>query len=293
LTARYFAVRRLNPYRGVTQTIDIGEASAQSMDGVTWHLRADDGFGWVRPVGIWVEGEGLRAGVAERYPGLIEALCQRPKLPFRLADSMELWLLDRETGLPLALLDSTRPSLYVPGRIEPEWLPFVKSYTGFHSAALAARANHGWGVSAHRDTLARIVNDAARPHASAQWFKRQPDGSGIGMEGLRLEARWLGRSLAATDFPELMVRLDWNNRLEQSVITDYHAWVSPLLLLLPGLTDPTRDSLEQAARQRVRWLLQVHRLIPKVLDLARFNANLVAARLEAASGDNDGGYEPA
>jgi hypothetical protein len=289
MSARYYATRRLNPFRGVVQTVEAGDASAHSFDGVTWHLRADDGFGWERPVGVWVEGEGMRAGVGERYPELLEALQAHPALPFKLADSVELWLLDRDQGAPLALIDSTRPSQYRPGPVDAVWQPFVLTYTAFRSAALSGpgETEAGGPVTGDKEVLALIVNEAARPLPRAQWFKRDADGRGEGLAGQRLEAGWQGRRLDAAAFPELLVRETWNNRLEQSVISDYHAWVSPFLLLLPNLSDATRDRLERAAGPRARWLSQVHRLLPKVIDPARMNAALVAARLDAASGTTE------
>ncbi len=286
MTVRYLAERRLNPFRGVTQVVEVGDAQAETFDGITWHLRADDGFGWVRPVGIWVEGEGLRAGVGARYPELIEALERHPPLPFPLSDSVELWLLDREKAMPLALIDSVRPSRYALTRVEPEWLPFAQRYTGFRSATLARRGAPGRGaVSGHKETLARMVNDEARPHARAQWFRRAPDGAGEGLDGIRLDRDLRGRTLDAAAFPGLIAREAWNNQLEQSAISDYHAWVYQFLLMLPNLSDATRDRLEDQARARARWLLRTHRLLPKVIDPERINAILVAARMEAVSGD--------
>lgn len=280
MTARYYALRRLNPYRGVVQFVDVGDADARSLDGVTWHLRADDGMGWVRPVGVWVEGEGLRAGVGHRYPELLAALEQRPPLPFVLADHVELWLLDKETGLPLALLDAGQPSRHQHGLAELDWIPFSLTYQGFHSAALAAAE----GVR-HREFLARQVNGRARPYAAAQWFHRRADGSGEGLSGYRLDKIGQSRRLTREAFPELLVAEDWNNRLEKSVIDDYHAWLSPFLLCWPGLSDATRARLEAAAWARPQWLAQVWRLLPKVIDPAALNAALVAARLEQAASD--------
>jgi hypothetical protein len=283
---RYYASRRLNPFRGVVQTVEVEEAQADSFDGVTWHLRADDGFGWVRPVGVWEEGVGLRAGVGTRYPELIEALERRPSLPFPLVDSVELWLLDREHAMPLAQIDAVPPSRYAPTRVEAAWLPFVKRYTGYRSPALARHDALGRGALAdHKETLARLVNDIARPHARAQWFRRTPEGGGEGLDGVRLDGELNGRRLDVEAFPELIVRETGNNQLEQSAISDYHAWVSPFLLLLPNLSDATRDRLEEQARARSSWLARVHRLLPKVADPERVNGILVAARLEAASGD--------
>jgi len=79
------------------------------------------------------------------------------------------------------------------------------------------------------------------------------------------------------------VRAGWNNLLEQSAISDYHAWVSPFLLALPHLSDATRDWLEDRACHRPQWLMRAHRLFPRVIDPARLNAALVAARLEAGA----------
>lgn len=287
MTARYYALRRLNPYRGVVQVVAVGAAEARSQDGVTWYMRADDGMGWVRPVGIWVEGEGLKAGVGERYPGLLAALEQRPDLPFALADTIELWLLDKVSGLPLALLAANRPGSHRHAPPELEWLPFALTYRGFHSPTLAAAVTDGPDAPRHRDYIDHQVNDRARPYAAAQWFRRAADGAGEGLSGYRLAPGWQGRALAKHDFPALLVSEAWHNQLEQSVISDYHAWLSPFLLCWPGLSDATRAKLEAMAWRRPGWLSQVYRLLPKVLDRAGFNAALVAARLEQAMAGTD------
>lgn len=281
---RAYAYRRLNPYRGVAHVLDLGGATATTFDGRTWHLRAEDGQGWLRPVGVWVEGEGVTAGT--RIPTeLLQALETHPPLPFALADRMELWLLDKADGLPLALLASELPSRFRPARIDPEWHPFALSYTGFRSETLAQReAMTGQAYERHRDWLARAVNNAARPYPAAQWFLRRPDGIGEGRVGLRLPAEWQQRTLPAEAFPELLVRTERNNLLEQSVIKDYHKWLAPLLLLLPSLSDASRAWLEAAACEQPAWLARIHRLLPRVLDRAALNAALVAARLEAAVG---------
>lgn len=288
---RYYALRRVNPYRGVVAVVEAGEGTAHSYDGVRWHLRADDGYGLMRPVGVWEEGVGLRAGQPGAAPDLMAALETRPALPYPFFDTWELWLLHRETGQPLALLGTAREQEPRPESREAQWLPFVPSYTGFRSPTLSQREQ--WATPApgdhdsHRDMLARIVNRAARPHAMTQWFKRDQAGVGAGGGGARLPHEWRGRQLPAEAFPELLVQEKWNSRLEQSVIADYHAWLAALLLLWPRLTTETRDRLEALACDRPRWLLRVHRLLPRVVDPARIKAALVAARLEAAQGGND------
>jgi hypothetical protein len=281
---RYQALRRLNPYRGMVQIVDLGLRAAQSYDGVTWHLRAVDGQGQIRASGIWVADVGLKAGQGAALGELVEALEARPPLPFPALDSQELWLLDRETGLPLALLASARAELKHGERPDPEWRPFAPNFTGFVSPSLARRdAREPLAAQRHRDVLARQVNHAARPHAAAQWFQRDPAGAGGGLAGLRLEAPWRGRALPAAAFPELLARETWSSRLEKSVIDDYHAYLAPILLLWPHLTDGTRARLEILACENPRWLDRVHRLLPRVLDSERIQAALVAAKLEQAA----------
>lgn len=289
---RYFALRRVNPYRGVVQHIDAGEAFASSYDGLTWHLRADDGYGWVRPVGVWEEGVGLKAGQHRGLEDIFSALETRPALPFPIFDTHELWLLDRESGLPLALLATDQGVAQGSGNTEVEWFPFVLSYTGFHSPTLAERdavaRNAG---DAHRDFLARIVNQAARPHPMTQWFKRGQDGMGKGEPGRRLPYEWRDREVAADDFPELLVQEHWNSRLEQSVISDYHRWMAPVLLLWPRLGQETRRRLEIQACENPRWLAKVHRLLPTRVYPERIQAALVAARMEEAQGGAGAGSD--
>ena len=283
---RYYALRRVNPYRGVVQVVEAGEVTAHSFDGVTWHLRADDGYGWVRPTGIWVEGEGLKVGHVEPLGDILAALETRPALPFPIVDTQELWLLDRESGLPLALLACDRAGVKHNERPDGEWHPFVLSFTGFHSPTLAERDKVG-AQPRHRDMLARQVNLAARPNPAAQWFQRDQAGEGVGSSGLRIPHEWQGRRLPPEAFPELLVRNTWNSRLENSVIADYHAWLAPILLSWPRLSVATRAHLEVLACENPQWLARIHRLLPCMVDAPRITATLVAARLEQAASDVD------
>lgn len=276
----YYARRRVNPYKGVVEVVDIGEATAHSHDGLRWHLRADDGYGLVRPVGVWQAGEGLLAGRPGAAPDLVLALESRPPLPFHLVDTWELWLLQAQTGLPLALLDTVRDTEPRMSPADLQWHAFVQKYQGFHSPSLA-REGEGVG-SDHAALLIRMLNRLAGPEPMAQWFLRDKDGAGRGAEGPGLAQCMYGRFLSARDFPELLLREGPNSRLEQLVIADYHAALAPLLLLWPRLCETTRERLEVQACSKPRWLARIYRLLPRVLDPARLNAALVAARLEQA-----------
>jgi len=286
----YYALRRVNPYRGVVQIVEAGAVTAHSFDGLTWHLRADDGYGWVRPTGIWVEGEGLKAGHVENLGDILPALETRPALPFPIVDTRELWLLDQESGLPLALLACDREGVMHNEQPEGEWQPFVPSFTGFHSHSLAEH-DASDPRSNHRDLLARQVNQAAGSDPAAQWFQRDRAGEGVGFSGLNIPGEWQGRRLSADVFPELLVRENWNSRLENSVIADYHAWLAPILLSWPRISVATRARLEILACEQPQWLARIHRLLPSRVDAPRIQAALVAARLENALEQAAGGPE--
>jgi hypothetical protein len=280
---RYYALRRVNPYRGIVQIVEAGEITAHSFDGLTWHLRADDGHGRVRPTGIWEAGEGLKAGHAAQLGDILPALEMRPALPFPIVDTLELWLLDKESGLPLALLACERECVKHNERPECVWHPFVLSFTGFHSPTLAERDKFDQHTAPrHRDVLARLVNQAARPHPSAQWFQRDQSGEGVGFAGLRIAPEWRWRHLPSAAFPELLLRESWNSRLENSVIADYHAWLAPSLLSWPRLSVATRARLEILACEKPQWLARIRRLLPCMVDASRIQAALVAAQLEQA-----------
>ena len=284
---RYFGLRRVNPYRGVMQVVEAGEGTAHSFDGITWHLRADDGYGLMRPVGVWEAGVGLKLGHAPAAVDLVAALEAPPKLPFPIFDVWELWLLAQDSGLPLALIDTARDGAPRALPAQPQWHPFVLSHTGFVSVALLEAGIVAEGV-AHRDWLARQVNAIAHPHPMAQWFKRGQDGVGHGAEGVRLPHEWRNRVLPAEAFPALLAAdcdaLWGNSRLEQSVIADYHAALAPILLQWPRLSTAQRDALEALACEHPRWLARVRRLLPRVVNTERLNAALVAARLMTAQG---------
>lgn len=286
MSAQYYAQRRMVPYRGVIHVVEVGDGQAYTIDGENWQARWSNPFGqpYFPGGGCWVE-----AATLENYPGaegLVEAVRRRPPLPFPLRDSVELWLLDGVSHMPLALMQ-TRPEGTGPGTVvDSTWRPFRVEDNSFRAACLreqdAARDPRAWAVP-HRDVLARQVNRAAQPHAIAQWFQRRADGSGEGLAGgLHVSYELQGRLLPPAAFPELLVREDWPEPLQAELARAYHAWNAPLLLCHDTLRDDTRAWLEKAACERPEVLLEVCRLIPKFVDRRAVEVALVAARLERA-----------
>ena len=102
----YYALRRFCPYQGVIQVVDAGNARAYSTDGRHWQIRIQNQDRQAEvPAGVGGGRSGARATTADEF---MEVLNQRPALPFPLDDRVELWLLRKDTQLPLALIKTRR-----------------------------------------------------------------------------------------------------------------------------------------------------------------------------------------
>lgn len=285
--ADYYAIRQLSPYRGMLFVVDIDCALAYSTNGHSWQVHCKNPFNRYWPAGEWVEGEGGMLNNCQHAAAIIAALENHPPLPFPPQDTLELWLLDKTRSLPLALLKTQRAHA-APEKIgDPTWYPFVLTHTDFTAGCLAEadakRDPRAWPVK-HRDVLARQINDAARPLPAAQWFRRNPDGGGEGLDtGLRLDPAWIGRQLVAAAFPELPVRERWSQPTQRELVREYHNWIASLLLTQPGLSPATRLRLEDAALQNPEQLLAVYRVLPEIANPARLHAALIAAQLTQAA----------
>ncbi len=278
--AEYYSLRRLSPYLGIVQVIDAGTTCAYSTNGRNWQLRTINAYGRFRLTGLWADYE----SEAPQSAGDIGvALRERPPIPYPLADHFELWLLHRETQMPLALL-KTRRWRHEIGEVEdPTWRPFLLEDNSFRSHTLdetlppphpAARP------AAHRDHLERLVNGAARPLPVAQWFERSPDGSGAGLSGLRVTAGLEGRTLPGAAFPDLLVdETHWPDARDAGLVADYHDWNAARLLAHHGLTRATRARLERAACRTPEKLLDSYPMIPEIVDADAVKVALVEARL--------------
>lgn len=255
----YYSVRRLNPYMGVIQVIDVGFARAYSTDGEHWRIRSLS------------EEERERAGddhlltaPSEGSAELQQALRWRPPLPFPSGDRYELWLLHRDTGMPLALLRSERWLHNTRVECAPTWRPLFAADRGLSSGG---------------EDLERLIDFASRPKPAAQWFERQPEGERSGLGGLRVPENLLGRTLPAAAFPELLCEERWSEPGERAQVEAFHEWNAARLLAHQDLSATTRARLERAAFQRPETLLEHFRMFPQVLDHEAMQVALVAARL--------------
>lgn len=284
MDAQYYSLRQFSPYRGMLHVVDVGHALAYTVDGEHWggRMRNRDGRLW--PVGAWVDSS--MAFALEGSAALREAVHNRPELPFAPADNIELWLLGKADAMPLALLQTRRSSAGIGDVSECLWRPFLLEQADFQAECLRARdalrPSKAWPVP-HRDVLERQVNNAARPLAAAQWFVRQPDGSGRGLGGPRVSTPLQGRLLDRICFPEMLVGENWAEDIERELVREYHEWNAALLLTHLDLSRATRRRLEIAACGRPGKLLEVFRLIPEFVDRPLLEIVLVQARMMAAT----------
>lgn len=301
----------LNPYHGVINVVEIDGADAVTRDGVEWmlYLQADTEEEFLEDgtvarfqtpdmkYGNWSVSGGLKRApmrsvidfetIEARGQALLEAVkSTAPSAPFRLGDRFEYWLLDMDSHRPLAMIDS---SCQFPRESEapPAWRPGQASHREFCCARLEGTpATTGFSMDlTHSARLARAVNRAAGDRPIAQWFQRLADGRGIGVLDECLPSSLQQRTLAAKDFPELMLATDWGDPAIRVLAEDFLAWQAPWLLQLQHLSVKTRSALECAARRRAGLTAALHHLYPEIADERQIRAALVEARLRHGTPD--------
>ena len=300
-----YGVRRLNPFQGMLQVVELGDARALSLDGIRWEVQvlcAQPEHTWRsenrgEPVmrffrfGAWSQEAGLRRVpvspildldlLLSASSALIGALPEcMESLPFLSADHHELWLLDA-SGLPFALLASTTQAPFG-ARIRPEpWASSARSDHGFQSPRLLERGipvREGHDPRYHASLLERLIRDTAGHPARTGWFERNGAGFGSSAESKKREEGGQLR-LAADAFSPLLLREDWPESVDSDLVRDYLDWCAPFLLMLPDLSDAHRDRFEHAARARALELDSLYRLYPKILNPELIKAVRVEARM--------------
>lgn len=281
--ARYYSIRRLSPYQGTVQVIEIPGFRAMSPDGTRWRVQFLNQRSRFASYGIWRADGGGNLIETERTRAVVGALREHPPLPFVLADSLELWLLDAADELPLALLATTLPErspLRIP---HTRWQAAVGGDPGFIAPSLIGDPAVGASPIAHDAVIARCVQKAAGTRATAQWFRRESDGGGTGVPALGTPVATTSRQLLPLQFPELLLRSDWPSAQERDLVQDYHAWHAPQLLTHTNLTHGTRDGLERAACKHAQRLYRVRHLLPYVVNAELIDVALVEAVLRRSA----------
>ncbi len=289
---RHYSLRRLSPYQGTVQAIESTGFRAFSADGVTWevtiqHPSRDTAVGRLRASvhGTWrADGSGdvIETTHTAEYLALLRS---HPPLPFPLADHLELWLLDAACALPLALIAAMRPRTTPPRHAETRFRVIAPGEP-FASPSLSVLQAVGEAPDsevAHGELLARFVRDAAGDTPRAQWFRRYPDGSGIGMGAAGLPPSFDGRRLSCDAFPELIVREYWNNEIAADLTRDYHAWHAASLLTHDNLSRETRARLELAACHEAGKLYRLRHVLAGAIQPERMKVAMVEAVIRDAN----------
>lgn len=303
---RCFAIRRLSPFQGYLQVIEAGDGQASSSNGIDWRVQvriqppleqwADmDRSGPRQQIilfGFWSSEGGFhrvplppmisseQIELAAR-PILDELLCTTCNVPFPQIDRCELWMLDKAELSPLVLIAACRDPRQLPNIRKPEWQSTLLSDHSFTPTWIKDKAAQA-GYTA-RDELNKLIRETAGQNPRAQWFWRQDDGSGKGIEGIHIDADMKNRTLAKEDFPELLLKTDWPDEPSQQLVNAYLEWQAPFLLTLPNLQAITRKRLEQQAFKQVFKVEGQHKLWPEVVDREKLKAVLIEAQMRRSN----------
>ena len=303
-----YSLRRVNPFRGVAAVVKTESARAISLDGKHWQVQvlahAPRGL-WANAeyeetlqyfrFGIWNAADGLArvplnpmldlgrmlAGSNRLTQVLPEATRE---LPFPLAPELELWLLDQDQQ-PLALLATAMGGAELTRYGADPWSAGGRGERPFVSPTLASRGlpeSDSAGRFRHAETLEQLVRRTAGRSLNRQSFRRDNEYEALGLTEVS-SSGLAGRRLPGDAFPELLLRDHWPAEDDQSLVEDYFAWLSPFLLMLPCLSDETRQGLERKAQAHALLVEATWRLYPKVLDPHLLNQTRVEAKLRRAA----------
>lgn len=283
-----YAVRRVNPFRGVMQVIKAEEGRALSCNGIVWEIlvRArqgntpgslgDNNKTYYR-FGMWSLKDGLMKRSNSPVPDedyydlvskcetLIEHVQENlHQLPFELKDDVELWLFDKDTQQPLALLSSLIPDASVPSPAPKYW-----------SACIGANGSPSQRRFPQAYDLEAQVFQRAGLNIKKEWVKRLPDGDGV------IESS--GYAIPADQFPVLLLDENWGNEAEQQRAHEYIQWISPSLLTLQHLDINTRIRLEQNLNVQAISIEHHWHLYPEIIDKKLLKSARVQNQIEQSS----------
>jgi hypothetical protein len=290
-SVRSYAIRRVNPFLGVLQVIDGRGGRALSANGVVWEIeiRAQRQSGWgslnrnsgdvaYYRYGQWSQDEGLvTRPLASQLDSefftqqcnlLIDRIRERlGQLPFKLTDTLELWLFDQDGQTPLALLASANPGGTLPSTEPRHW----SSGTGANGLPSQRR----YPAASQLETM---IRQRAGFNIAKRWINRQHDGSGI--------IKASNSRLQADEIPTFLLSEDWPEMEQATLASDFIEWTAPSLLTLQNLTTTERTRLENSLNIQAESVEHHWHLYPEVINENRVTAARVQCRLHKA---NQGG----
>jgi hypothetical protein len=199
-------------------------------------------------------------------------------LPFPLADRYEYWLLDEADQQPLALLQSCRAeNEQALVNKAAKWVATEQDDCNFISSHLIQRGlpnNDGYNPRVHASVLEAEVRHRAGSQPRADWFFRSSDN-----EILSPERDQLG----GLEFPTLPVAESGFDAENSALIDDYIAWKAPQLLMLPYLSDSSRERLEQLAVTQPEQIDRYWTVYPEIHNNDLLKRARVEARIRSAN----------
>jgi len=296
-----FSLRRLNPFEGCLQVLATRSGRALSGDGLNWEIQvlSDSPQGlWANTplaqasyytFGVWSGQEGLSrvplhplfnsGSMLDAARQLTDELGRSPPaLPFPPRDPYELWLLDEQTGRPIALLASARTQAETGLKDERRWIAAARGDFDFSSPHLSRRGlplNDGYNPRVHASVLEALVRDRGGQNHRRAWYLRRPDRAGEALDGQEPDQ-------PASAFPQLPLTRAWPDAGDRALVMDYIAWRAPQLLMLSGLGERLRDRLERLAVRQPARIERWWRLYPKIDNRGLLERARVEARLRAA-----------
>lgn len=276
----YYSLRQWSPYQGTVQIVEVPGFRAVSRDGQRWQVQArNEGIRFFT-YGTWSADGSGNLIATDRTQALVDALENKPRLPFPAIDHLELWLLDQKQLLPLALLRSM-PDTRRPFVTElPRWQSAYSSESEFVSSSILSRADDvDTQHIAHHEVLERFISVEAGAFPSAQWFRRQTDGSGLGLGTSNVPGELASRVLRSEEFPELLIREQWNEEMFAQLVADYHSWQAPDLLTHATLSTGARDFLERKAVGSAQRIYSLRNVLPRIINRDLVNAAFIEAMI--------------
>lgn len=298
-----YSQRLLNPFRGVMSVIDMDEADAVTLDGTNWTIYVhDERDPWayqenidediVTPdvkYGTWSAAKGFQHGPVLStmdYPriqrigqALLDTIKEKQSsLPFPLKDNYELWLLDDNSNMPLALLDSACNEDRLNEDVMPCWIPGQRCKQFFKSEASCLQQQ----PFSAAEMVSMLINEQAGNNPKAQWFWRDDNGTGFALHGKNISETLISRQLERDAFPQLLLDTQWVESDAVGLLYDFIAWQAPWLLLLQHINADIRLELEKEASQQALIVANLYLLYPEFIDQYILNAIRVEAQMSQA-----------
>ena len=299
-----YSQRILNPFRGVMNIITTGGADAVTIDGRNWTLYIHDNFDCPTDdpeeffelempdirFGDWNKNTGLKRSplIASYHYSeiqaigqvLLDAVLQYADLcPYPFEDKYELWLLDKASSEPLALLDSACKKTDINN---PDCLTWEAGLRCKQELMKGFSLPDEQNINAG-EFLNQIINHRAGENPSAQWFYRNHFSYGKGLTGINIKQQLVGRELSARIFPKMLVQEQWQDKTKELLIEAFINWLSPYLLVLDFLRDTQRETLELTAKNHALLVDKMYPLYPKVINRQAINAARVEATMRKSN----------